>query len=445
MKAWGFKLLKILSVVLGVVLVLAVLFIAPIDKTPLQEQAFYQQTKKTLDTLSLTTYAPISAIKVGWVTVNITPDYPMPMAGYRLRDQYESVHDSLFARVLVIDNGATIVGIVSIDLLMFPSSILIPLQAWAQQNGFSFLYAGATHTHNGVGGWEESLGGQLVEGDYNREWVTITINKLANALTEAKANRLPASLSYGESNANALVANRLKLSSLTDGKLRAIHIQRSDSTKGLFYTFSAHATTIDKKSTALSSDYPGEVNELLKQQGYHFSMYMAGMVASHRTKYLNDYNLVKDFTLIDIYSKELVRRLNYIRFKALEDSLKIEMTRMPIAFGPSQLRIAKDWRIRPWVFESVFGPLQGNLTLLRLGSITLVGTPCDFSGELYNQYLTAVDTPLMITSFNGGYVGYITEDSKYTSSNRTEVRNMNWVGPYHGQYFAEMIQALLKK
>lgn len=445
MKAWGFKLLKILSGVLGVVLLLTVLFIAPIDKTPLQEQAFYQQTKKTLDALSLNTHAPKTGTKVGWATVNITPEYPMPMAGYRLRDQYESVHDSLYARVLVIDNGATTVGIVSMDLLMFPSSILNPLQAWAQQNGFSFLYAGATHTHNGIGGWEESMGGQLVEGAYHSEWVSATIDKLANALTEAKASRLPASLSYGESNANALVANRLKLSPLTDGKLRALQIQRSDSSKALFYTFSAHATTIDKKSTALSADYPGVVNTLLKKQGYHFSMYMAGMVASHRTKYLNDYNLIKDFKLIDIYSKEVVRRLNYIRFKTLEDSLRIDMARMPIAFGPSQLRIAKDWRIRPWLFESAFGPLQGNLTLLRLGSISLVGTPCDFSGELYNQYLTEVETPLMITSFNGGYVGYITEDSKYNSSNRTEVRNMNWVGPYHGQYFAEMIQALLKK
>lgn len=445
MKASGFKILKVFSILVSAVVVLAIIFIAPIDETPLQEQPFYKQTKSVLDTLSLNTYASKAVTRVGWATVNITPDFPMPMAGYRLRDHHESVHDSLYARVLVIDNGATTVGIVSVDLLMFPSSILLPVQERAQQNGFSFIYAGATHTHNGVGGWEESIGGQLVEGDFNNEWVNATIDKITNALMRANTSKLEATLAYGESNAQALVANRLKLSPLTDGKLRAIRIQRSDSTSGLFYTFSAHATMINKKSTALSSDYPGVVNALLKKQGYSFSMYLAGMVASHRTKYLNDYSQIKDFPLIDVYSKELARRLNYIRYVSVEDSLRIQTASMPIAFGPSQMRIARDLRIRPWVFASMFGPLQGNLTLLRLGSLALVGAPCDFSGELFNQYFQNSKDPVVITSFNGGYVGYITEDSKYTTSNRTEVRNMNWVGPYYGQYLSELMLGLLDK
>lgn len=444
MKALGFKLLKILSVVLGVVLLLAMLVIAPIDKTPLQEQAFYKQTQNVLDTLSLSTHAPKAVTKVGWATVNITPDYPMPMAGYRLREQYESVHDSLYARVLVIDNGATAVGIVSIDLLMFPPSILKKLQPLAQHN-FDFLYVGATHTHNSVGGWEPSWGGQLAEGDYDSAWVNATVRKIYNALLEAKATCLPARIAYGESDASELVENRLMPSSLTDGKLRSLRIARSDSSTGLFYTFSAHANMINKRSTTLSADYPGEVNRILNEKGYIFSMYMAGMVASHRTNYSNAYTPVNEFTLLELYSKELARHILDTRYTPIVDSITLRMASLPVSFGPSQVRIEKDWRVRPWVFESALGPLQGNLTLLRLGPVALVGAPCDFSGELYNQYLTTFKNPLIITSFNGDYVGYITEDSKYTTSNRAEVRNMNWVGPYHGQYFAEMIQALLKK
>jgi hypothetical protein len=213
----------------------------------------------------------------------------------------------------------------------------------------------------------------------------------------------------------------------------------------LFYTFSAHANIINKKSTALSADYPGEVNRLLAEQGYSFSMYMAGMVASHRTNYSAEYTPVNEFTLVELYSKELARRLAYTRYTTIQDTTTIRMATMPITFGPSQLRIAEDWRVRPWIFNAAIGPLQGNLSLLSIGSIRLVGTPCDFSGELYNQYFSDETEPLIITSFNGGYVGYITEDSKYTKSTRTEVRNMNWVGPYHGKYFAELVQELLRK
>lgn len=444
MKRWGIRILKVSFFTLCLLSLLASLIVSPIDRTPLEQQSFYQQSKRTLDTLTITKKLPTNVTKVGWATTNITPNYPMPMAGYRLRERYESIHDSLYAKVLVIDNGATTVGIISIDLLMFPASILKRLQPLTQ-NEFDFLQVGATHTHNSVGGWEPSLGGQLVEGDYDSAWVNATVRKIYKALLEAKTNRLPASIGYGESNASALVANRLMPSPLTDGKLRSIQIIRSDSSTGLFYTFSAHANIINKKSTALSADYPGEVNRLLKEEGYSFSMYMAGMVASHRTKYLNDYNPMKDFTLMDIYSKEVARRLLYTRYTTIRDTATITMATLPVALGPSQLRIAESWRIRPWVFNAAFGPLQGNLSLLTIGPIRFVGTPCDFSGELCNQYFTYQTEPLMITSFNGGYVGYITEDSKYTKSTRTEVRNMNWVGPYHGQYFSELIQELLRK
>lgn len=444
MKRWAIRILKVSLLVVSALLILALALFSPIDRTPLEQQPFYQQSKRVLDTLRVVKKIATSSTKVGWATVNITPQYPMPMAGYRLRERYESIHDSLYAKVLVIDNGAALVGIVSVDLLMFPSSILKRLQALTQ-NEFDFLHAGATHTHNSVGGWEESFGGQLVEGDYDSTWVNVTVHKIYNALLKAKTNRLPARIAYGESNASALVANRLMPSPLTDGKLRSMRIQRSDSSIGLFYTFSAHANIINKKSTALSADYPGEVNRLLTKQGYSFSMYMAGMVASHRTKYLNDYNPMKDFTLMNSYSIEVARRLSYTRYNAVEDTATITMATLPIALGPSQLRLSESWRVRPWVFTAAFGPLQGNISLLTIGSIQLVGTPCDFSGELYNQYFSDEMEPLMITSFNGGYVGYITEDSKYTKSNRTEVRNMNWVGPYHGQYFAELIRGLIGK
>lgn len=444
MKRWGIRILKASLFVAGALLMLALLMVGPIDRTPLEQQEFYQQSRRMLDAISVVEKSPTSSTKVGWASVNITPDHPMPMAGYRLRERFESIHDSLYANVLVLDNGNATVGIVSVDLLLFPPSIFKKLQPLVQPD-FDFLYVGATHTHNGVGGWEPSVGGQLAEGDYDSAWVNATVRKIHRALLEAKTTRLPSRMAYGESDASELVENRLMPSLLTDRKLRSIRIARSDSSTALFYTFSAHANIINKKSTALSADYPGEVNRLLAEQGYSFSMYMAGMVASHRTNYSAEYTPVNEFTLVELYSKELARRLAYTRYTTIQDTTTIRMATMPITFGPSQLRIAEDWRVRPWIFNAAIGPLQGNLSLLSIGSIRLVGTPCDFSGELYTQYFSGETEPLLITSFNGGYVGYITEDSKYTKSTRTEVRNMNWVGPYHGKYFAELVQELLRK
>ncbi len=51
---------------------------------------------------------------------------------------------------------------------------------------------------------------------------------------------------------------------------------------------------------------------------------------------------------------------------------------------------------------------------------------------------------LVVTSFNGGYIGYITPD-KYYDLKRYETRDMNLFGPYNGAYLSEMMQLLLQK
>ncbi len=50
---------------------------------------------------------------------------------------------------------------------------------------------------------------------------------------------------------------------------------------------------------------------------------------------------------------------------------------------------------------------------------------------------------LIVTSFNGGYIGYVTED-KWYDRNKYETRAMNWFGPYNGAYFSEYIRRVLE-
>ncbi len=76
----------------------------------------------------------------------------------------------------------------------------------------------------------------------------------------------------------------------------------------------------------------------------------------------------------------------------------------------------------------------------------MLGTPCDFSGELVRDFETISQKKginLMITSFNGGYVGYITPDVYYDLKSY-ETRDMNWFGPYNAAYFEEVMQALIR-
>ena len=49
---------------------------------------------------------------------------------------------------------------------------------------------------------------------------------------------------------------------------------------------------------------------------------------------------------------------------------------------------------------------------------------------------------LVITSFNGGYAGYVTKDEWY-DLNKYETRTMNWYGHEIGKYMSESITKII--
>ena len=89
------------------------------------------------------------------------------------------------------------------------------------------------------------------------------------------------------------------------------------------------------------------------------------------------------------------------------------------------------------------------ISSLRLGNLIMIGTPSDFSGELIapiEKSISNKELNLIINSFNGGYIGYITDDKWYdrTDINTYETHTMNWYGPYNGQYFSTLIKKIIE-
>lgn len=367
------------------------------------------------------------------------------MAGYKPRDHFETVHDSVYARLMYFKLDSVNVAIINIDLLIFPpllkEAILSKIKA-KQSN--VFLYFSATHTHNSIGGWDNSIAGKFVSGTFHEEWIENVAQKIAEAVTKQKPIR--SVINYWESEANDLTVNRIAYEKgLEDGRIRGLQITRDDSAKALLFSFSAHPTSITKKSLSLSVDYPGKTIELIEEH-FDFGMFLSGMVGSHSFEHLDKEN----FDLVDLEGRLVTEKINARNNFEKEDSISISYAHIPIAFGPSQLRISDNWKVRNWVLSSLLGNLKGELTYLRLGDIVMIGTPCDFSGEIFvrnglGEFASKYNRHLMITSFNGNYVGYITYDGHYDSIRNAETREMNWVGPYYGEYFSNMIKMLIEK
>jgi|JI10StandDraft_1071094.scaffolds.fasta_scaffold46010_3 neutral ceramidase len=420
-------------------------FVGRIDRTPLKNQNFYTRMMAKLDTLKPAVY-PTQSLSSAWGKVNITPDYSMPMAGYRPRPKFESVHDSLFVRAIVIDNGISEAILLSADLLIFPPALKAELESQlAKTDKPTFIFYGATHTHNGLGGWHPAWAAQFAVGDYHDTWIQTTASAIATEIKSIRSDLKASHISYWQADAHSYATNRLKHGNPYDGELRGLKFSRADSTHAYLITFSAHATSINKKSTALSGDYPATLIQNTEQVEGNYAMFMAGMVGSHKLAGITE----TEFDRAEQAGKLLADKAVQAQTEVLSVT-DIKTTRVSIEYGPAQLRLNKDYKLRNWMFASALEPLQGELTCLQLGNVLLIGTPCDFSGEVFvnenlEAYAKQFNKQIIITSFNGGYTGYITEDEHYETSLREEVTTMNWVGPYFGQYYTEMIKRVIEK
>jgi len=421
------------------------LLVGPIDKTPLKEQPFYQTMVSRLDTIH-PNLSRKDKVKVGWAKFNITPSYSLPMAGYTPKDKYESIHDSIYGGVIAMTNGSSVNVFVSLDLMLFPPSIKNRVnEALKRQGKDYFVYYSATHTHSSLGGWDASLVGRLVLGSYHAEWVDQTANDILDNIDKATTSSISSTIQYWENDASEFVENRLDAANgQVDGKLRGLKFNRADSSKAVIVTYSAHPTNVELLSRVVSGDYPSALTKQLEKRGFDFGLFMAGMVGSHRLKGIEG----TDFERIDKAGLLLAEKVVKATNQNLAESISISSAHIPIAFGSSQLRIAKDWKVRDWVFRSLLNPLQGELTYLQVGHVVFIGTPADFSGEIFAQekleaIAAAMGKKLILTSFNGNYTGYVTADHHYAKGSEEEVMALNWVGPYFGDYYTQMLKQIL--
>ncbi len=449
------KFLRIfLKVLLGLVVVI-LLFLAvslsPVDETPYQQMDYYTQTKQRLAQLP----APPAAeapIRAGWAKVNITPPYPTPTGGYGARrgKRWHIVSDSIFVRAIVLDNGATNVAVVGLDLLITPPTVAEALKKRLPEVGLRWgnVYIGAIHSHNSAGGWAPGLVGGLIAGSYDEKIVTRITDGILAALRNAQTNKAAVQVGYGETDASDHIYNRIGASGPTgplDGMIRLLKLKKSTGESALLCSFAGHATLFeDGMWNYLSRDYPGSLVDRLEKKSTDFALFLAGAVGSTGPKTRG----TTDFQEVRNYAGDLALRIERTvpSIQTRPDSA-LAMLTLPLSLREPHPRVIGNWRIRPWLFYAIYGDYPSDLKALRIGKTVLLGTPCDFSGEFVADFKPVAakkGVNLMITSFNGGYIGYVTPD-KYYNRPTYETRDMNWFGPYNGAYFQEMMMELLEK
>lgn len=443
--------LRILLGILVFLLLIGLFTIKSIDRSYYKNQLFYSTTMARMDSLesALPATEPGDTLLIGWSKISITPEEELPLAGYGARDPmaYSDVHDSIFVRSYVFNNRSYQKALISADLLIIHPEVRNRFFALAAENGWDpqDIFLSATHTHNSRGGWAPGLVGELFAGDFDPSQIDFLAEKLVTSLVTAQNQLKRGRLGFAELSVPTFVKNRLIKTEKgkTDPFLKLLYFE-SDSLSALHSIYSAHATCLSMDYREVSGDYPAAMIDYLEANDIvDFAGYSAGAVGSMGPADTDskEWQKARD---IGWGLAEQVRILQQVGFPSV-DSIGLRSFRIPVDLRQPHFKISENLSLRPWLFNWAFGDYAAEIAAMQFGNLLIIGLPADFSGELalpLYEYASQRGMRLIITSFNGGYTGYIPKDDWY-DLNKYETRTMSWYGPDNGAYFSELIRRVI--
>ncbi|HSI78031.1 MAG TPA: neutral/alkaline non-lysosomal ceramidase N-terminal domain-containing protein [Lunatimonas sp.] len=434
-------LLRFLIITLLFFVVVVFSTITSVDWTPYEETAYYRETVESLENLSWQT-SDNGYFLAGWSKENITPDEPKPLIPYKPRGDYEFVLDSSYVKTLVLGNNEQKVAFINYEILFVHPYLAQKIrdQITGEKLHINHVYFTTTHTHSGYGGYSPGLIGKLTMGGLDEEVVDLLASKTVLSLKSSLSSMDTATLSYRKTYAADFVTNRLIENDPVDPYIRELRIQKNSGDIGSLLTYSAHSTMLPGRYMGLSGDYPFYLTKL-QEQTVDFSMFASGTVGSHRPvgqgegpERIQRYAYKLDSVLTtDTISHDTLLRTN------------LRSGKLSMKLRSAHYRISDNLRLRPWLFNWAFGESPAHLDIQQLGNLLFISSSGELSGVFYEEWEKLAQSRglhLIVTCFNGGYIGYITPD-KYYGEKLYEVRDMNFFGPYNGAYHGELIERII--
>ena len=193
------------------------------------------------------------------------------MAGFQNKRPAQGVHDDLWARTMIIDDGTTRIALVAIDVIGFGADDVIDVRkSIPAEWGVTYTIITSTHTHEGpdlIGLWGPS--------DYtsgvNSGYLQFVKEKIRESIEKAVKNVRPAKVTFAQDleGPKNLVAD-FRDPQAFDYGLRIMHVTdaKTGSTLGTLVAWASHPETLEDKNLLISSDFPNYVREAVEKGVY---------------------------------------------------------------------------------------------------------------------------------------------------------------------------------
>ncbi len=194
------------------------------------------------------------------------------IAGFSNKKPTNGVHDDVWARTVIFDDGNARLAIVSLDAIGFLNDDVVDIRLQIPEElGLDYVIISSTHTHESfdlIGIWGESP----LKSGVNKEHLKYVKSQILVSITEAVKNLRPAKLHFAQdlTGAKGQVMDTRKPIVLDPGMrfIQAIDTE-NDSTLGVVVTWGNHPETLWADNLLISSDFPHYVRKFIEKGVYN--------------------------------------------------------------------------------------------------------------------------------------------------------------------------------
>ena len=375
-------------------------------------------------------------LRAGAAKISITPtadEFPYTVPREK---SFVGVHDLVYARALVLDDGATRVAVVVAEVEAIPEPKRL-LAEVAQALGVpeSHVMLSASHTH-------ESLtvfihGGELTA--VQREEIDHVRNGVLQAVREAAAHLRPARISFGRSQAyvninNGEQAGLTNTRDATGPSDKTLDVVRVDSTTGepiaMVVNYATHAEAMFRSVTKdggyeVSGDIPGAVSRMIEENpaGAPVVLYTAGAEADQKPLFESLQPAVGNlpaadegiggWAVLDVMSRSVAAAVfdAMSRMPPGTSNVKLQASASTVTCPGGHIRI--DNKSHEVTLEER-PPVAIPVSTIRINDIALVGVGGDLGSKIGQEIRSAspARNTVVVTQMAGA-IGYILADESY--------------------------------
>ncbi len=229
------------------------------------------------------------------------------IAGMSNAKPAQGVHDDVWSRVMVLDDGKSRVAMISMDAIGFLHGDVIDIRnRIPEELDIDYALLSSTHTHESndlVGIW----GKNMFNSGVNLELMEYVKDQTVAAVIEATKNLRAAKLVFAEDlsgkDAPLMKDTRKPIVKATGIRLMQVLDAENDQTLGTLINWSNHPETLWSQNLLISSDFPHYVREAMEKGVYngtekmeeglggmaiYFSGAIGGLMAPHPSISISD-------------------------------------------------------------------------------------------------------------------------------------------------------------